>query len=478
MKRLFLVALVCVTSSAMAGETTSVRLPGGTNVEVVTLHNDVQWPWNAVTDGDGFLWVTDRGTGNVVRIDIASGTSTNVFRGSFLGHQARPFGIVLHPDFTSGEPYVFITRTTANDKLHLVRYRYNGTELMDETVLLSVDNVPAEAGLTMKLLPDNTLLLACGSYDTHDPSWLATANGKILRVTLDGEPAPGNPLPDKTFPHAATNYVYTYGHRNPTGLAVVPTSHPVLAGTLFSVESGAYRNDEVNRLVPGGNYGWWRTTGYCNDVPGEKSPVCPLTTADIVPTGCDFYASTAIPEWNGSLLVGTLLGNGLVRVRIGPDGSVLNSDPSRPADATLAVGADDRMVFAENDIAEDISGVHVDRYGRVFLTLTRRINNERTGRVVMISNPLVSNVADDRGQKGLSVSVSPNPVVDVARITLPTSSQERRLRITDLLGRTMDSRVVPHGDTGLDLSVVSWPAGTYIVSLVDGNNITTATFAR
>lgn len=140
-------------------------------------------------------------------------------------------------------------------------------------------------------------------------------SGKILRLTLDGAPAPGNTL---------GGYVYTMGHRNPQGLAFAP------GGALYSTEHGPSDNDEVNRIESGRNYGWPNVRGMCDgDAGAGERTFCtannvaePLATwtPTIAPAGVVYYDASLIPAWRGSLLFTTLKGSALYRLQLSDDG--------------------------------------------------------------------------------------------------------------------------------------------------------------
>jgi glucose/arabinose dehydrogenase len=139
--------------------------------------------------------------------------------------------------------------------------------------------------------------------------------GKVLRLTLMGQPAPGNPF---------GSAVYSFGHRNPQGLVFHPTT-----GALYSTEHGPNDNDEVNLILAGRNYGWPAVHGACDDDVGNERAFCqantvvePLATwtPTIAPAGADFYLATLIPQWKGSLLFASLNGAALHRLTLSPDG--------------------------------------------------------------------------------------------------------------------------------------------------------------
>jgi glucose/arabinose dehydrogenase len=135
----------------------------------------------------------------------------------------------------------------------------------------------------------------------------------------DGRAAPDNPFGD---------VVWSYGHRNPQGLVFHPTT-----GVLYETEHGPNDNDEVNIIHRGGNYGWPNVHGRCDDDIGAERAFCasqsviePLMTwtPTIAPTGADFYMSTRIPGWTGSLLF-TALSGSLYRATLSADGRQIAS---------------------------------------------------------------------------------------------------------------------------------------------------------
>jgi glucose/arabinose dehydrogenase len=143
----------------------------------------------------------------------------------------------------------------------------------------------------------------------------ASPSGKILRLTLAGQAAPGNPF---------SSVIYSFGHRNPQGLVFQPGT-----GTLYSTEHGPNDNDEVNRIVAGRNYGWPTVHGTCDDDVGSERPFCqannvvePLATwtPTIAPSGADFYNGDLIPQWKGSLLFTSLKGAALYRLTLSANG--------------------------------------------------------------------------------------------------------------------------------------------------------------
>jgi aldose sugar dehydrogenase len=141
--------------------------------------------------------------------------------------------------------------------------------------------------------------------------------GKILRLTPDGAPAPGNPFMGQA---GALPEIWTVGHRNVQAAAFDPE------GKLWVVEMGPQGGDELNLIQKGKNYGWPLVT-YGEEYSGQPVPNAVTAKAGfeqpvyywdpvIAPSGAQFYTGSAFPEWKGNLFVGGMKDQRLVRLRI------------------------------------------------------------------------------------------------------------------------------------------------------------------
>jgi glucose/arabinose dehydrogenase len=147
---------------------------------------------------------------------------------------------------------------------------------------------------------------------------LTSGLGKIYKITTEGKAAPGNPfLNDPT----AIPQIYSYGHRNPQGLAIHPAT-----GDLWECEFGPRGGDEVNLIKPGKNYGW-PTITYGIEYSGEKvgegiqkkeGLEQPIYYWDPVvsPSGIVFYPGDSIPEWKNNLFIAGLSSTHIIRLVI------------------------------------------------------------------------------------------------------------------------------------------------------------------
>jgi glucose/arabinose dehydrogenase len=147
--------------------------------------------------------------------------------------------------------------------------------------------------------------------------------GKVVHITPDGEPVPGNPFIGQA---GALPEIYSYGHRNVQGLAI----HP-LTGDIWISEMGPRGGDELNRILSGKNYGWpvisYGTEYSGAPIPGAKTvqdgmeqPVYYWDPV-IAPSGIAFYSSGVITEWQGNLFIAGLRSQHIARLVI-EDGRV------------------------------------------------------------------------------------------------------------------------------------------------------------
>lgn len=263
--------------------------------EVITTNLEVVWGIAFLPDGT--MLFTER-SGRVRMIDTNGNLQTrpiaqiNVVQRSESGLH----GIAIHPEFESNKfVYLYYTYgSNTNQVLNRVsRYVFENNTLQNEKVIVdAIPGAPNHDGGRIKFGPDNYLYIATG--DAQEPSLSQNTNslaGKILRVTDDGQPPPGNPF---------NNLVYTYGHRNPQGLAWDEQ------GQLWETEHGSSATDEFNKLESGANYGWPEIRGD-ETRSGMKSP--------ILQSGSDTWAPAGMAYHNGSLFFTGLRGQALYEVK-------------------------------------------------------------------------------------------------------------------------------------------------------------------
>lgn len=238
------------TSGETPGETAGNDGSGGSAAPEVreVLVDRLEVPWGVGFLPDGAAIVTERISGRVLQV-AADGTSSDlgVLPGAVPEGEAGLLGVAVSPDFDADRTLFFYL--TAGSDNRVVKAELDGDELGEPTVVL--DGIPKgfiHDGGRMAFGPDGFLYVTTGETGNpdlaQDPASLA---GKILRITPDGDPAPGNPDPDSP--------VWSLGHRNVQGLAWDDE------GRLWASEFGDSSWDELNLIEKGGNYGWPRFEG-------------------------------------------------------------------------------------------------------------------------------------------------------------------------------------------------------------------------
>lgn len=294
-------------------------LASSSPLAVETLASGLDTPWDLEWGPDGAIWVTER-PGRVSRVDPSTGEVTEV--GQLVVREVGESGLMgmaFHPDFER-EPYVYFSHSyglSSSVRNRVVRMRYDGGRLGDPDVLLNdIPGARNHDGSRLAVGPDGFLYVTTGDAGRRGLAQdLGSLAGKILRLTPDGRPAPGNPF---------SSAVYSYGHRNPQGLAFHPAT-----GALYSAEHGPGDNDEVNLIIGSGNYGWPAVRGTCDGDSSAEDDFCRdhdvaeaihTWTPTVGVSGLAIYESDLIPQWRGSLLVTSLRGATLFRLALSPDG--------------------------------------------------------------------------------------------------------------------------------------------------------------
>lgn len=301
--------LLCLCLSASAADY---------HINILATGLDKPWSLAELPDQQGFL-VTEK-SGRLLKlgtdgtVSVVSGTPEVYFKS-----QGGLLDVILDPAFSSNQR-IFLSYAAGDgdsNRTTVASARLTDQGLQDLTVILEVNPAKAKAahyGGKLAFLPDGSLLVSVGEgFEYREQAQaLDSELGKLLRIHPDGTAPSDNPFPEKA------PRVYSYGHRNPQGLAVDPVT-----GTLWMTEHGPKGGDELNRIEPGNNYGWPAIT-YGVDYSGAI--ISPYTEADgmeqpvvhwvpsIALSGLAVYRSEAFPLWDGSLLIGALKDQKLYRL--------------------------------------------------------------------------------------------------------------------------------------------------------------------
>jgi glucose/arabinose dehydrogenase len=259
---------------------------------VTVVSDDLSYPWDIVRTG-GRLVITEA-AGSIVIVEGGKLTRYRLETSDAVVHDGGGglLGIALAQDFAnSGRAFLYHSYRIAGELNNkVIEARFDGNAWREVRVLL--DKIPGHRlynGGRLAIGPDNHLYVTTGWTENRDlPQDFRSFAGKILRMTTDGNVPADNPL--------AGSLVYSFGHRNPQGLAWSKT------GELFVAEHGQSGNDEINIVTRGGNYGWPIIEG------GERRDGM---QTPFVNSGRETWAPSGVAFAGDDLLVTALAARGL-----------------------------------------------------------------------------------------------------------------------------------------------------------------------
>ena len=347
-------------SPAFEGQTRIGSVTTTTDFQATAITTSLASPWGITSLPDGRLLVTEK-AGNMRIVTVAGAVGEAIVGIPTVNPagQGGLLGLCLDPDFTSNRMvyWVFSEAVSGGNITSVAKGRLADDESMIEGAeVIYRSNTPHDSDLHYggRILFDGTgnLLVSIGERSDIETRPLAqsaeSSLGKVVRITTDGEAAPGNP----TFSQSgALPELYTMGHRNPQGLA----RHPV-TGDVWQSEHGPRGGDEINRLQPGSNFGW-PTITYGIEYTGEtigagiqqqdgmEQPVYYWDPV-VSPSGITFYSGNRIPEWENNLFLGSLSATHIVRLVI-VDNKVVGEERLLAAEGQrfrdLTQGTDDAL---------------------------------------------------------------------------------------------------------------------------------------
>jgi glucose/arabinose dehydrogenase len=335
---------------------------------VTTITGQLKSPWSVAVLPDGKMLITER-QGTLRIVDPGGAISEPVknvppVRGNGVGGL---LDVALDRGFAANHRIFFaFTEEAADDKADIAIARatldeaagaLNDLKIIFHAAPLVPRTLAGNQGGKIAVAADGSVFATIGDR-SRSPPWdvaqrLDTHLGKIIHITADGAPAPGNPFIGKA---GALPEIWSIGHRNALGLAFAPD------GRLWEQENGPRGGDELNLIQAGKNYGWplvihgidYPGGQIANGLTAKAGVEQPRYYWDpvIAPSGLAFYTGALFPQWRGSLFVGALRGTQLDRLALAGD-KVVNEEPllfdlkSRIRD--VRVGADGAVYVLTDD---------------------------------------------------------------------------------------------------------------------------------
>jgi glucose/arabinose dehydrogenase len=396
MKLIRAALLLALTSpSAYAPINAGTQQPAAEMPFTMTRVATFNLPWRIAFLPDGRMLITEKP--GAVWLVTQQGAKTPVANVPAVLHdgQGGLLGIYLSPKYAT-DRNVYLTYAEPGDggsSLALARARFSASDTAASLDGLEVlwHQMPkgkgGQYGGAVAFSPDGqSLFLTVGDRTRFTPAQDPnTEVGKILRLTLDGKPAPGNPMAGKTGaasiplinppsdseaaktapivstytftgPNLAPAETWSTGHRTPYGLAFSPD------GRLWELEHGPRGGDELNLIEPGKNYGW-PLVSYGENYNGVPIP-SPDTRSDltkpviywlpvIAPGSLTFYNGVMFPQWKGSALIGGLGTTSLSRVTLDGKGGATPADRWKVGKRVrdVAVAPDGAVWIIEDSVA-------------------------------------------------------------------------------------------------------------------------------
>jgi len=310
------------------------------DIKVTTLASDLDNPWAVAQLPSGHFLITEKpGRMRLLNKDGSSYDTITDLPPIYYRGQVGLLDVVLDPKYASNHR-IFFTYMRPTDASNCAMAVASATlndskgQLSDVKTIFQTapyaNSTAGNAGSRIAIDPkDGSLFVIIGDRSGGDPVWnmaQQTDNylGKLIHITPDGKPAPGNPkmgLPE----------IYNIGHRSEQGLAFAPD------GRLWEDENGPRGGDKINIMEPGKNYGWPVYNHGINypgtligdgsvEEPGMEQPLYYWDPA-IAPAGLAFYKGKLFPQWQHSVFVGALAGQALLRLELGKDDKVKNEEP-------------------------------------------------------------------------------------------------------------------------------------------------------
>lgn len=283
-------------------------------VETVVDGLDIAWGMEFLPDGSILIAEQE---GKLIRFKDGKKHPIKNVPEVFYDNQGGLLDLKLHPDYkNNGWIYFSFSGNTENDdkgaNTVIMRAKLNQDQLVEKQIIYKATPNTKKAhhfGSRLEFDRNGMLYFSVGDRGNRDanPQDIKRDGGKIYRLNDDGSVPADNPFVNQP---GAKSAVYSYGHRNPQGMALHPQS-----GKIWVHEHGPKGGDEINIIVKGKNYGWPKVTYGINyddttitndtSLPDMQQPIH-YWVPSIAPSGMAFITSDIYPNWKNNLLVGSL----------------------------------------------------------------------------------------------------------------------------------------------------------------------------
>lgn len=298
-------------------------------LRAVTVAKGLEFPWSIAFLPDRTMLVTERpGRMRIIQVDGTLGEPLAGLLPVADGGEGGLLDVAIDPQFDTNRLIYWTFSEPAPDKREscstaVARGRLVDNRIVDAKVIFRQPEKSTEEthfGSRLLFGRDGSLYVGLGDRGRrHDAQRLDSAHGKILRITMDGGAANGNPF---LATPGALGEIWTLGHRNVQGMAFHPDT-----GELWALDHGPQGGDELNLIKPGLNYGWpvitygteYRTRAKIGEgtaKAGMEQPIAWWGPESIAPSGMAFLTSDRYPGWKGQLFVGNLSGKALLRIKL------------------------------------------------------------------------------------------------------------------------------------------------------------------
>jgi glucose/arabinose dehydrogenase len=412
---------------------------------VRTVKNNLFIPWEIIYGPDDNIWFTQK-NGYVCRVEPVSGATDTLYHETenVIQSEGGMLGMALHPNFPD-TPYIYVAHEYDDNGDYterIVRYTYfpTGDTLGARITLLdNITGANIHNGCRLLIVNDKLFITTGDAADQSTPQNINSINGKILRINLDGSIPSDNPINGSP--------VWSWGDRNSQGLVYANSK-------LYTSMHGSTSNDEINIIVPGGNYGWPNVQGLC-DQPGEMTfctdsnviePIYTWTPTAAV-CGMDYYDHPMFPQWQNALVLATLKDNDLYILKLDADFDsvvqAINID-------TIGIGR--------------IRDVCISPNGSIFLSSSNSQANgsNHIDRIVELVDTSFIPVKVPKTVQNNILQIYPNPTKDMITVAIKNVAvQGMNYHITNSVGQVVSEGKI----SDKTISVRHLPAGLYQVRL-------------